>query len=446
METSLNDGVYDNGGNTVQNVPHQPLLMDTNEMYTNNVMQYQTTDSSNSVYDIKETMMKTSEAELTQTTQQFYYSQTEQQNNQGGYGDYVLQQQTEATYMQQQTVNPEFPQEQFLQISNIQNEQVVTERPEENSMQYVEAPESSFGSQYEAEKIQDAASETVQLVDSSPMPQEQVHDDPDHQEIMETNTTVEKTPVENTAPLVESVVEEGCQQEQAAEPDDGQRPEELSTAHQSAELSEELKEEPSAVEPQIEYTEPVTLEDNQDAALNNGVESESSTKQKQEPVESQQVVQENDDLADKNVVADETVTEESVVQQETHQFVQETEPVGMVEEIIDDPPPVETPGDPLQVQETTVQETEDVSQHDDQSAYMSEIREEANSRLSVTSSTSSQGGRRSSRRPYQDIPLHVVGHNLTKPGENQLNGKPTPKPRLGVKVPYWLVSPRLSVT
>nr|CAH7740353.1 unnamed protein product [Callosobruchus chinensis] len=438
METSLNDGVYDNGGNAVQNVPHQPLLMDTNEMYTNNVMQYQTTDSSNSVYDIKETMMKTSEAELTQTTQQYYYSQTDQQNNQGSYVDYVLQQQTEATYIQQQTVGTELPQEQFLQISNIQNEQVVTERPEENSMQYADTAESSFGSQYEAEKNQDVPSETVQ-VGSDPMPPEQVHDDTIQEETLETYTTVEEIPMENDAPVVEHVVEEACQPEQATD-EQGTGEPSTEDSHQSTEPSEELKEESSTVEPQTECTEPMTLEGSEDSVLKNGVVSEAATNEKQELEESQQLVQENVDSADKDDAAVENVTEESVTQQEAHQFVQETEHVGMVEEVVDDPAPVETLGDPLQVQETTIQETEDVSQQDDQSAYMSEIREEANSRLSVTSS---QGSRRSSRRPYQDIPLHVVGHNLKKPGENQLNGKPTPKPRLGVKVPYWNLSSQM---
>nr|CAI5840832.1 unnamed protein product [Callosobruchus analis] len=436
METSLNDGVYDSRGNTVQNVPHQPLLMDTNEMYTNNVMQYQTTDPSNSVYDMKETMMKTTETELTQTTQQYYYSQTDQQNNQSGYADYVLQQQTETTYIQQQTISSEFPQEQFLQISNIQNEQVVSERPEEASMQYAEAPESSFGSQYEAEKTQDVASETAQ-VDSKPMPPEH---DTVQEETMEANATLEETAMESNVPVVENVVEEACHQEQAVEPTE-QGTEEPSTgeSHQSAEPSEE-KEEPLSVEPQTNCTEHAILEGSEEPALENGVGSNFCTKEKQEPEESQPDIKENIDLADKDVVAVENVTEEAVVQQEAQQFA---EPVGVGEEVIDDPAAIETPGDPLQVQETTEQETEDVLQQEDSFSYMSEIREEANSRLSVTSSASTQGSRRSSRRPYQDIPLHVVGHNLTKPGENQLNGKPIPKPRLGVKVPYWNLSSQM---
>ncbi|KAL1516889.1 hypothetical protein ABEB36_000726 [Hypothenemus hampei] len=39
------------------------------------------------------------------------------------------------------------------------------------------------------------------------------------------------------------------------------------------------------------------------------------------------------------------------------------------------------------------------------------------------------------RKPKTDIPLHILGHDVNKPIENSVNGK-TPKPRLGVKVPY----------
>ncbi|XP_060521083.1 uncharacterized protein LOC132698805 isoform X2 [Cylas formicarius] len=46
-----------------------------------------------------------------------------------------------------------------------------------------------------------------------------------------------------------------------------------------------------------------------------------------------------------------------------------------------------------------------------------------------------QPKRRRGRKPKQDIPMHVLGHDISKPVENVLNGK-SPKPRLGVKVPY----------
>ncbi|CAH1973106.1 unnamed protein product [Acanthoscelides obtectus] len=419
METSLNDGVYDNRGNAVQNVSHQPLLMGTNEMYTNKVVQYQTADPNNSVYEIKEAIMKTSETELTQT-QQYYYSQSDQQNKQTEYGEYVIQQQTEATYIQQQTETSDYAQDQFLQISNVENEQEVTQRPEEVAAQYVETSDSNFGSQYEAEKHQEVVTENVQIANEN-VPQEDLQNEVLHEETLEPSTTIEENPEDSNAAVVQNMVEEVIEE---------QVPESS---------SENLTEEPSTVESQTECSEHTVQEDTENTDIKNEAPNESPIKDKEELDEQQQVVEET--------VVNETVLEEPQIQQEDQQLVQETDTgsVEMLEEVVDDPAPAETSGgpDPLQVQEETAQEPDDTSHQEDQSAYMSEIREEANSRLSVASSTSSQGNRRSTRRTYQDMPLHLVGHSITKPGENQLNGKPIPKPRLGVKVPYWNLSSQM---
>ncbi|KAK9887100.1 hypothetical protein WA026_020044 [Henosepilachna vigintioctopunctata] len=40
------------------------------------------------------------------------------------------------------------------------------------------------------------------------------------------------------------------------------------------------------------------------------------------------------------------------------------------------------------------------------------------------------------RKPGGQIPLHILGHNINKPVQDVLNGKPVLKPRLGVKIPY----------
>lgn len=67
--------------------------------------------------------------------------------------------------------------------------------------------------------------------------------------------------------------------------------------------------------------------------------------------------------------------------------------------------------------------------------YLSELRSEAESRQSVSSQTSENKPRRG-RKPTYDIPMHVLGHDISKPMETVPNGRALPKPRLGVKVPY----------
>ncbi|XP_018576977.1 uncharacterized protein LOC108915435 [Anoplophora glabripennis] len=67
--------------------------------------------------------------------------------------------------------------------------------------------------------------------------------------------------------------------------------------------------------------------------------------------------------------------------------------------------------------------------------YLSEVRSEAESRQSVNSQTSDIKPRRG-RKPTYDIPMHVLGHDISKPMETVPNGRSLPKPRLGVKVPY----------
>ncbi|CAG9827769.1 unnamed protein product [Diabrotica balteata] len=40
------------------------------------------------------------------------------------------------------------------------------------------------------------------------------------------------------------------------------------------------------------------------------------------------------------------------------------------------------------------------------------------------------------RKPIHDLPMHLIGHDISKPVEVVINGRSLPKPRLGVKVPY----------
>lgn len=44
--------------------------------------------------------------------------------------------------------------------------------------------------------------------------------------------------------------------------------------------------------------------------------------------------------------------------------------------------------------------------------------------------------KRKGRKPVDHIPLHVLGRDISAPVDPIPNGKNTPKPRLGVKVPY----------
>ncbi|KAJ8927899.1 hypothetical protein NQ314_019527 [Rhamnusium bicolor] len=67
--------------------------------------------------------------------------------------------------------------------------------------------------------------------------------------------------------------------------------------------------------------------------------------------------------------------------------------------------------------------------------YLTDLRNQSESRQS-TSSVSSENKPRRGRKPTYDIPMHVLGHNISKPVESVPNGRAVPKPRLGVKVPY----------
>lgn len=72
---------------------------------------------------------------------------------------------------------------------------------------------------------------------------------------------------------------------------------------------------------------------------------------------------------------------------------------------------------------------------DQNEVYLSEMRSEAESGQSVSSQSSENKPRRG-RKPTYDIPMHVLGHDISKPVESVPNGRALPKPRLGVKVPY----------
>ncbi|XP_056641739.1 titin isoform X1 [Diorhabda sublineata] len=43
---------------------------------------------------------------------------------------------------------------------------------------------------------------------------------------------------------------------------------------------------------------------------------------------------------------------------------------------------------------------------------------------------------RRTRKPIHELPMHLIGHDISKPVESVPNGRALPKPRLGVKVPY----------
>lgn len=55
---------------------------------------------------------------------------------------------------------------------------------------------------------------------------------------------------------------------------------------------------------------------------------------------------------------------------------------------------------------------------------------------SLEEQASGKSPRPRGRKPKTEIPLHILGHNVTKPVDSAVNGKSAPKPRLGVKVPY----------
>ncbi|KAJ8959468.1 hypothetical protein NQ318_022165 [Aromia moschata] len=177
------------------------------------------------------------------------------------------------------------------------------------------------------------------------------------------------------------------------------------------------------------------------------------TEEAEQPEEQEQTVDPNVDLAEANVaIPNETQISESVTLQDYN--ASEGLEVSEIQEgeytIVEGPSSLEmstaqqgeeegnSDGTLVLLQnyeepeEEGEEEEEGLEQlEDQQELYIADLRSESGSRQSTTSTKSRRG-----RKPTYDIPMHVLGHDISKPVESVPNGRALPKPRLGVKVPY----------